>query len=69
MTAREYANKCGIKIVGKLRKTSVTREEWDYAKDRMIAVKSVFYIDEIGNEIHGDKIAGYTIITADGDVC
>lgn len=69
MTAREYAKKNGIEIVGKLTKTSVTREKWDYAKEKMVTVKITFYVDEAGNEIHGNKNEGYTIITADGGVC
>lgn len=68
MTAREYAKKNGIEIVGKLTKTSVTREKWDYAKGKMTTVKTTFYVDEAGNEIHGNKNEGYTIIIADGDV-
>lgn len=68
MTAREYARKNGIEIVGKLTKTFVIREKYDVLKGKMVTVRIHYYFDEAGNEIYGNKKEGYTIITADGDI-
>ena len=68
MTAREYAKECGIELVGKLTKKVFETEKFDYWKGEMITEKTVYWIDEIGNEISGSKKAGWCLTTADGTV-
>lgn len=67
MTAREFAAICGVEVIGKLRKTSVTHEEFDWGKGRMVERKVTFLVDDSGNEFHGDS-HGWTIIDAEGGV-
>jgi len=69
MTAREYARDCGVELIGKLTKKVITNEKFDWAKGEMVEEKIVFWIDEAGNEIHGNKKSGWCLITADGGVC
>lgn len=67
MTAREYAKKCGIEIVGKLTRKTSTTSEWDWNKCELVEKKSIYYIDEAGTVIQGDK-SGWCLITADDDI-
>lgn len=67
MTAREYAKKVGVEVVGNLKKTVVTHEKYDIKKDALIEEKIAFYVDEVGNEFHKEK-NGWVIITTDGGV-
>lgn len=58
MKIREYAEKNHIEIVGKLKKTSVTREKFNPVTGEMEQEKVAFWVDEAGNEFHknGDSI-------------
>ena len=68
MTAREYAKKCGIEIVGKLKKKVVKTTKFDWKKGEEKEVSTVYYTDEAGTEISGNKKDGWCIVTVDGDV-
>ena len=67
MTAREYAKKCGVELVGKLTKKVDTYKEFDYYKGEFVIKKTVYYEDEIGNQLNGAK-GHWCLITVDGDV-
>lgn len=67
MTAREYAKSVEFEIIGKLTKTSVLHERYDIKKDVFVEAKTVFYVDEAGNEFHKEK-GDWVIITKDGAV-
>lgn len=68
MTAREYAEECGIKLVGKLTKKVTKREKFNFIKGEMEIISTVYYTDEAGNEITGSKKDGWCLTTADGEV-
>ena len=68
MTAREYAAECEIELVGKLTKKISKSERWNAYKGEMVIISNVYYIDEAGNEISGNKADGWEITTADGAV-
>ena len=68
MTAREYAKKCGVDLVGKLTRKTAVQTNWDWSKGDFVEERLTYYVDEAGNEIHrGDR--GWCIITSDGGVC
>lgn len=67
MTARQFAALCGVEVIGKLRKRSVTSEEFDWGEGRMTNRTITFFVDDAGNEFHGDS-HGWTIIDAEGGV-
>ncbi len=67
MTFREYAKSNNIEIVGKLKRTSVTREKYNEVTGEMEKEKVVFWVDDAGNEFYrkGNEI---TAIDKDGSV-
>ena len=62
MTIREYAEKCGHEIVGKLTRHPELEEDQYHVEDADRA-----YLDEANNEYYIGK-KGVCIITADGGV-
>ena len=68
MTARQYAAECGIELVGRLTKKISKNERWNAYKGEMEIISNIYYIDEAGNEISGNKADGWEITTADGAV-
>ena len=68
MTAREYAKECGVELVGKLTKKVIENNKFNYFKGEMEIEKVVYWIDEAGNEISGNKKNGWCLTTADGEV-
>ena len=68
MTARQYAADCGIDLIGKLTKKIAKSEKWNAYKGEMEITSTIYYIDEAGTEISGNKAGGWTITTADGAV-
>lgn len=68
MTAREYAKECGIELVGKLtRKIDITTE-WSWSKCEEVEKKTVYWVDEVGNTLTGNKGGGWCLATPDGEV-
>ena len=67
MTAREYAKECGIELVGKLTKKVSTFEKFDYSNGEMVTEKSVYWIDEVGNELSKEN-GNWCLVTPDGTV-
>lgn len=67
MKIREYAEKNHIEIVGKLKKTSVTREKFNPVTGEMEQEKVTFWVDDAGNEFHKDGNA-VMAIDKDGNV-
>ena len=67
MTAREYAKECGIEIVGKLTKKVNENKEFDLLKGEMIIKKTVYWIDEVGNELSKEN-GKWCLVTPDGTV-
>ena len=63
MTIREFAKAHDHEIVGKLRRMTITREDYNAAMGEWETVKVSFYVDDAGNEYHDG-----CIITADGGV-
>lgn len=59
MTIREYANECGVEIVGKLTIKKVDRDEYGHY---------IVYTDEAMNEYYVSANGGHVIVTIDGDV-
>lgn len=68
MTARQYAAECGVELVGRLIKKTISHEKWNAYKGEMETISTIYYIDEAGTEITGSKADGWTITTADGTV-
>lgn len=66
MTAREYAKSVGIEIVGKLTRKVRIHERYDANKDKFVEARTVFYIDEIGNEFMPCEVGNWVAITFDG---
>lgn len=67
MTAREYAKECGVELVGKLTKKVDEHEEFNYYKGEFEIKKTVYWIDEVGNELSKEN-GIWCLTTADGDV-
>lgn len=67
MTIREYAKENDIEIVGKLKRTSVTKEKFNPVTGEMEQEKVTFWVDSAGNEFYkkGNSIMA---IDKDGDV-
>lgn len=68
MTAREYAKECGVELIGKLTKKVASYEKFNYFKGEMETEKIVYWMDEAGNELSGNKKDGWCLTTADGTV-
>ena len=68
MTARQYAKVNGIELVGKLTKMVAKSEKFNCRKGEYEIVSTIYYIDEAGTEITGDKAGGWVITTPDGAV-
>lgn len=69
MTARQYAESFGVELVGKLTRKVAESKEYDYVKDVFKTVKTVYWTDEVGNELMSCGKGKWVLITADGGVC
>lgn len=70
MTAREYAQECGVVLIGKLTKKISHRKKWNAYKGDFVTESIISWIDEVGNEIiQGPKKGTWCIVTAEGGVC
>ena len=67
MTAREYAKECGIELIGKLTKKVFETEKFNYLEGKMITEKTIYWIDEIGNELNKEN-GMWCLVTPDGTV-
>ena len=67
MTAREYAEQCGVEIIGKLQRKSSAREVFDPLKGKMVTERHTYYEDEAGTQINGSKASGWCLVTAAGE--
>lgn len=67
MTIREYAKENDIEIVGKLKRTSVTKEKFNPVTGEMEQKKVTFWVDDAGNEFYKDGIS-IMAIDKDGNV-
>ena len=70
MTIRQYAKDVGFKIVGKLRKDSVTFwKEYDPRAGEIVEKKEETWLDEAGNTYYRDELGRVCIAFVDGDAC
>ena len=52
MTIRQYAKEVGHKVVGKLTRKTYTDMVYNYAKKDFVEQKTVYWVDEAGNEYY-----------------
>ena len=67
MTAREYAKSYDVEIVGSLKKKVHKTTRYDWSKGEDVTTSNVYYIDDVGNEIHRIQDS-WCIVTKDGEV-
>lgn len=67
--AKEYAKECGVELVGKLKRCYDEEQVWN-SKKMCYEIKKteVYWEDEVGNQINGNKEEGWCLITPNGDV-
>lgn len=68
MNAREYAESCGVKLQGKLKRCYDKEEVWNNKKMCFETKKVPYWEDEAGNQINGSKEEGWCLVTPNGDV-
>lgn len=68
ITARKFAQYCGIELVGKLTKKVNTTKEFDLNSLEDVVVKTTYWEDEIGNKLYGNKKEGWVLVTPEGNI-
>lgn len=63
MTARQYAEKVGVELVGKLKKKTYEYKEFDYNKGKDVIKKETYWIDEAGNQLMKNKDNTWCLVT------